>query len=548
MERLLREGARRPVLALLRSRPLRRPVRARGHRLPRGLRALDRAAQPPVLPRPAVDGLDRGRLARLRHPSRRRRRRRSTSSCATATLAWRGTSSSTEGAGARRCRPVGAGSSGTGAVAGASPAPGRPAAAGHGAEARCPTAATGQRCGSASSARAATRPRCCCRTSRSDPGATLATVATTRSLSAVNAQRKFGFERPRPMPTTVLDDPAIDAVFVVTRHHSHADFVCRALEDGKAVFVEKPLRSLERRSTASSTSSSAPATTGSWSASTAASPRCSPACRQRFGPVGGPVSARYLVNAGRMAHRQLVPRRGPRGVAVPRRGRPLHRHRELVDRARPGRGDRPADPERGRPARHAPLRRRLAGDDHLQHRRRPARSQGDPRRLRRRPQRPPGQLLPGHGVEPRWPRDVKRSHRPGQGPAGRARRLPRGGPARRRHADRPRLARRDHPGATIAVGESLVSGGRWLHEPVCPVVRPAASAGCPRSEVGSRVGDRVRQVRWAQRQVHPGDGRPTRAGLLTPGCSSAARTGRPGAGPAGGRAPARRRRRPAARR
>ena len=52
VERLLREGAGRPVLPVLRSRPLRRPVRARGHRLPGRLRALDRAAQPGVLPRP----------------------------------------------------------------------------------------------------------------------------------------------------------------------------------------------------------------------------------------------------------------------------------------------------------------------------------------------------------------------------------------------------------------------------------------------------------------------------------------------------------------
>ena len=33
----------------------------------------------------------------------------------------------------------------------------------------------------------------------------------------------------------------MDAIFIVTRHHSHADLVCRALETGKAVFVEKPL-------------------------------------------------------------------------------------------------------------------------------------------------------------------------------------------------------------------------------------------------------------------------------------------------------------------
>jgi predicted dehydrogenase len=74
-----------------------------------------------------------------------------------------------------------------------------------------------------------------------DATADLRTVATTRSLSAVNAQRSFGFQRVSTDPEDVLTDPAVAAVFVVTRHHSHADFVCRALEAGKAVFVEKPL-------------------------------------------------------------------------------------------------------------------------------------------------------------------------------------------------------------------------------------------------------------------------------------------------------------------
>ena len=69
----------------------------------------------------------------------------------------------------------------------------------------------------------------------------LAHVATTRSLSAVNAQRRFGFTTASTNADAVLDDDTLDAIFIVTRHHSHADMVCRALETGKAVFVEKPL-------------------------------------------------------------------------------------------------------------------------------------------------------------------------------------------------------------------------------------------------------------------------------------------------------------------
>ena len=69
----------------------------------------------------------------------------------------------------------------------------------------------------------------------------LAHVATTRSLSAVNAQRRFGFTTASTNADAVFEDATLDAIFIVTRHHSHADMVCRALETGKAVFVEKPL-------------------------------------------------------------------------------------------------------------------------------------------------------------------------------------------------------------------------------------------------------------------------------------------------------------------
>ena len=69
----------------------------------------------------------------------------------------------------------------------------------------------------------------------------LAHVATTRSLSAVNAQRRFGFRAASTSADAVLEDTSLDAIFIVTRHHTHADLVCRALETGKAVFVEKPL-------------------------------------------------------------------------------------------------------------------------------------------------------------------------------------------------------------------------------------------------------------------------------------------------------------------
>jgi predicted dehydrogenase len=128
----------------------------------------------------------------------------------------------------------------------------------------------------------------------------LAAVATTRSLSAANAQRKFGFGAMTTDTDVVLDDPTLDAIFVVTRHHSHADLVCAALERGKAVFVEKPLalteEQLERvRETV--------VRTGNDRVMVGFNRRFAPLftdLRHRFGPSRGPVSARYLVNAGRL--------------------------------------------------------------------------------------------------------------------------------------------------------------------------------------------------------------------------------------------------------
>jgi predicted dehydrogenase/threonine dehydrogenase-like Zn-dependent dehydrogenase len=133
-----------------------------------------------------------------------------------------------------------------------------------------------------------------------DPMATLATVATVRSLSGVNAQRKFGFARATTDADSVLTDDGIDAVFVVTRHHSHAAFVCRALEAGKAVFVEKPLALTDAEL---DQVLEVVQRTGNDRLMVGFNRRFAPLfleLRQRFGSASGPMTARYLVNAGRL--------------------------------------------------------------------------------------------------------------------------------------------------------------------------------------------------------------------------------------------------------
>ena len=133
------------------------------------------------------------------------------------------------------------------------------------------------------------------------PDANLAHVATTRSLSAANAQRRFGFTTASTEASAVLEDESLDAIFIVTRHHTHADLVCRALRTGKAVFVEKPLaltgeevdRIVE-----------VVAETGNDRLMVGFNRRFAPLfteMKSQFGPVASKSVTRYLVSAGPLA-------------------------------------------------------------------------------------------------------------------------------------------------------------------------------------------------------------------------------------------------------
>jgi len=129
----------------------------------------------------------------------------------------------------------------------------------------------------------------------------LAHVATSRSLSAVNAQRRFGFTTASTDADAVFCDASLDAIFIVTRHHTHADLVCRALATGKAVFVEKPL-ALTRDELARIVE--AIARTGNDRLMVGFNRRFAPLLtrlRSRFGPADSSSVMRYLVNAGPLA-------------------------------------------------------------------------------------------------------------------------------------------------------------------------------------------------------------------------------------------------------
>ncbi|MEU8222883.1 bi-domain-containing oxidoreductase [Kribbella sp. NPDC048915] len=135
---------------------------------------------------------------------------------------------------------------------------------------------------------------------QNDERAVLARVATNKSLSAANAQRRFGFEAISTDADEVLADESLDAVFVVTRHSTHAELACRALETGKAVFVEKPLALTDEELDRIVATVDA---TGNDRLMVGFNRRFAPLLtdlRSRFGEPGGNFSLRYLVNAGKL--------------------------------------------------------------------------------------------------------------------------------------------------------------------------------------------------------------------------------------------------------
>ena len=72
-------------------------------------------------------------------------------------------------------------------------------------------------------------------------GAQLVAVTSERGLTAADVAARFGFERAASSADEILEDPAVGAVVIATRHPSHAALTSAALHAGKAVFVEKPL-------------------------------------------------------------------------------------------------------------------------------------------------------------------------------------------------------------------------------------------------------------------------------------------------------------------
>lgn len=71
--------------------------------------------------------------------------------------------------------------------------------------------------------------------------AQLHTIATSGGTNSVIHGKDNGFYQATTDTESMIGDETINTIAIVTQHHSHAQFVCRAIEKNKHIFVEKPL-------------------------------------------------------------------------------------------------------------------------------------------------------------------------------------------------------------------------------------------------------------------------------------------------------------------
>ena len=165
-------------------------------------------------------------------------------------------------------------------------------------------------------------------------GVTLTSVVTKTGISANHSKDKFGFLQAATDPAAAIDDPATDAVFVATRHDTHANLAARALRAGKHVFCEKPLAI-----DLSGLQDAMEAARGAQGALTVGfNRRFAPLlmeAKRALEPRSGPLMMIYRINAGMLPSELLDPaRRGRRphpGGSVPFRGQPHLFVRRVAD-------------------------------------------------------------------------------------------------------------------------------------------------------------------------------------------------------------------------
>ncbi|OGO32318.1 MAG: hypothetical protein A2136_05100 [Chloroflexi bacterium RBG_16_54_11] len=69
----------------------------------------------------------------------------------------------------------------------------------------------------------------------------LVSIASGSGIHAASATVKYGFKFTAASEIEILQDPEVNTIAILTRHHLHAEQIIRALQAGKHVFCEKPL-------------------------------------------------------------------------------------------------------------------------------------------------------------------------------------------------------------------------------------------------------------------------------------------------------------------
>jgi predicted dehydrogenase len=67
------------------------------------------------------------------------------------------------------------------------------------------------------------------------------TLVTATGASARRSAERFGFSGCGTNPEAVFKDPNVGLVFIATRHDTHVALALRAMDEGKAVWLEKPV-------------------------------------------------------------------------------------------------------------------------------------------------------------------------------------------------------------------------------------------------------------------------------------------------------------------
>ena len=67
------------------------------------------------------------------------------------------------------------------------------------------------------------------------------TILTSSGITSLNVAKKYKAEAITNSPNSIFKDKSIRALFIASRHDSHAEFVIDALKNNKDIFVEKPL-------------------------------------------------------------------------------------------------------------------------------------------------------------------------------------------------------------------------------------------------------------------------------------------------------------------